>query len=540
MNPTRMRTARRPLIRGAASLIGAAAGASCGPVGNPASTDRDTPAGEPKDIVVATPTLATNQMVADQTVMGAYRPNCYIFERLTQCDENYQLKPMLAERWELINGGATWRFFLRKGITFHDGSPFTAQDVVFTFERAARRGGRPINAVEGSAKAVDDYTVDFTPAVRNLKVPWRMADLGHGNAHIIKAGTDPSIHPMGTGPLKFVSFRPDESIKVERYDNYWDKPNGARVKSVLFRLIPDSNARVLALRAGDADIVFDVPRDAVSELKRDSKLKVFTSGVGGFNAVYVNSWGKDEWGITADKNVRRALAMGMNREEIVRQVYDGNAEISRTLVPPAQLGAYKDRVKGPPAFDQAGARRLLEDAGWRAGPDGIRIKDGRRLEIVIASGYPSAEVQRPIPEVLQKQLRQIGAEVKIAEQPMSNLVADGQLRFHFWLEAFGPPEPDPTSILRFYQSPAAGNTGNYGKFGPGGAVDEAIAKSDQTSDIARTQEIVADGLRALLEDEVTVIPLAATYKIWATGNRIDVPPLSPVTYVDHVHLAHKR
>jgi ABC-type transport system substrate-binding protein len=158
----------------------------------------------------------------------------------------------------------------------------------------------------------------------------------------------------------------------------------------------------------------------------------------------------------------------------------------------------------------------------------------------VASGFPSAELQRPIPEVLQSQLRQIGVDVKIVEQPMSNLVVDGQLRLHFWLEAFGPPEPDPTSILRFYLSPNGGNTGSYGRFGPGGGVDEAIQKSDQTSDIGRSQEIIAEGLKVLLEDEVTVIPLAATYKIWATSRHVELPPLSPVQYMDNVVQARKR
>ena len=207
-------------------MAGAAPLSACAPLAGrePADARSEESAGELNDLVVATPTIATNQMTPDLTVLGVYRPNAYVFERLTQTDENYQLKPMLAERWELVNNNATWRFHLRRGVTFHDGTPFTARDVIFTFKRTARRRGRPVNATEGSAVAVDRDTDKFTPAVRNLKVPWRMADLGHGNAHIIKAGSDPSVHPMGTGPLKFVGYQADKSLRVERYDGYGTRP----------------------------------------------------------------------------------------------------------------------------------------------------------------------------------------------------------------------------------------------------------------------------------------------------------------------------
>ncbi|HEX2195076.1 MAG TPA: ABC transporter substrate-binding protein [Candidatus Limnocylindria bacterium] len=527
------RLARRPLLGAAAASL-----AACGPTPGRPDQRADSASGELKDIVIATPIMRTDTMTHDLNRLAVNGPNCNVYERLTQCDEHFQLKPMLAERWELINNGATWRFYLRKGVTFHDGSPFTARDVVSSFDRVARRGGAAINSVEGATVAVDDHTVDFTPSRPNLKVPSRLADLAT-HAHIIKAGTDSAVHPMGTGPMKFVSYKPDESIEVERYDGYWDTPNAARVRSILLRLIPDGNARILALRAGDVDVIMDVPREAVSELKRESKLRVVQSALGGFNAIYINATGEDEWGLTADRQLRRALAMGINREQIVRDVYEGNAEVSQTLIPATMLGAYKDRVKGPPAYDPAAARRALDELGWRPGPDGIRVKDGRRLEIVIGSGFPSPELQRPIPEVLQSQLRQIGVAAQIVEQSLSNLVVDGQLRAHFWLEAYGAPEPDPIRIVRFFLSPAAGNTGSYARFGPGAGVDEPVMKSDQTTDEARSQELAAEGLKALLEDDVTVIPLAGTYKIWAMSSNVELS-LHPAPYMDQIALARKR
>lgn len=535
MNRRTLRLTRRPLLGGEA----AAALTACGPSGDVRPADSAPPAtGELKDLIVAIPFLKTDQMTHDLNRLAVNAPNANIYERLVELDAGYQLRPGLAERWELLPDGRKWRFYLRKGVTFHDGSPFTAKDVVSSFDRVARRGGGGINAVEGGTVAVDDYTVDFTPGAPNLKVPIRLSN-NSNHTHIIKAGTDSSVHPIGTGPLKFVSYTPDESIKVERYDGYWDKPNAARVKSVLFKLIPDGNARILALKAGDVDVVMDLPREAVSELKKDSKFRVVQSALGGFNAIYINVLGKDEFALTGDRRMRQALAMGINRDQIVKEVYEGNATALPTLAPPTLLGASASKVKGPPAFDQTAARRTLDDLGWRPGPDGIRVKDGKRLEITIASGFPSPELQRPIPEVLQSQLRQIGVAVQIVEQSMANLLVDGQLRFHFWLEMYGAADSDAGSILRFFRSPATGNTGSYGKFGPGGAVDEAVLKSEQTADPIKSQEIAAEGLKALLDDETTVIPLAGTYNIWATRSTVDLA-LHPAPSLTNVALARKR
>ena len=304
-------------------------------------------------------------MTADLNRLAVNGPNCNVFERLTQCDEHFQLKPMLAERWELTNNGATWRFFLRKGVTFHDGSPFTARDVVYSFDRTARRGGGGSTRPKGAP-----WRWTTTPWTSPRPGPTSRCPTASPTWPRTPTSSRPArirpVHPMGTGPLKFVSYRPDESITTERYDGYWDAPNAARVKSALFKLIPDGNARVLALRAGDVDVIMDVPREAVNELKRDAKLRVAQSALGGFNAIYINVTGKDEWATTADRRLRQALAMGINREQIVKQVYEGNGEVSQTLIPPGQLGAHKDKVKGPPAYDPAGRGACWKI--WVGGP----------------------------------------------------------------------------------------------------------------------------------------------------------------------------
>ena len=193
--------------------------------------------------------------------------------------------------------------------------------------------------------------------------------------------------------------------------------------------------------------------------------------------------------ITADRRLRQALAMGINRDQIVKDVYEGNAASLPTLAPPALLGPYMSKVKGPPAFNQAGARQLLDEIGWRAGADGVRVKDGQRLEIVIGSGFPSAELQRPIPEVLQTQLRQIGAPSRSSSRACQPIV-DNSLRVPSGSRC---KRPDPTGSI--CALPRAPRQHQQYRFGPGGGVDEAMARSEQTADLVKSQEIAADGLR---------------------------------------------
>lgn len=358
-------------------------------------------------------------LAADGTVLSGPRAglafdagNYGVYERLVKMDNTFQIQPWLAEKFEFIEPN-TWRFTLRKDVRFHDGTPLTAKDVVFTFERIAKQSGRTINAAEGGTKAVDDYTVDFTPSRPNRKVP---LELGHPYLAIMKADSDPVTKPVGTGPYRFVEYKNKESFKVERWAEYWDPANAGKAKSITFKYIPDNNARVLALKAGDVDLIASVPRESVAQIKSDSKLTVALSPVGAYQAISFMINGQGEWALTADRRLREAVAKAIDRETIVKQVWEGNAEVGRTFVPPAILGGQQDKIQGGPKYDLAGAQKLLDDLGWRAGSDGIRAKDGRRLELVLVNGFPDADINKPLPEVIQLMLKRAGIDVKIVEK----------------------------------------------------------------------------------------------------------------------------
>ena len=154
--------------------------------------------------------------------------------------------------------------------------------------------------------------------------------------------------PVGTGPFRFASYAPKESLSVTRFEGYWDEPNVARTSGITWRFIPDPTARVLALEAGDVDVVADVPRESVATLGAKG-YPIIRSQVGAYEALSMQIHGPGEFAITGDLTMRKAIAMSIDREAIVDQVLEGNAERGRNLVPPAILGEAQDQVKGGPA-----------------------------------------------------------------------------------------------------------------------------------------------------------------------------------------------
>lgn len=527
-----------------AMLVALAFAVACGSDdGKPATRATTAPGGAGTQAAVgtaSTPTELKDLVVglsADGTVLSGPRAglafdagNYGIYERLVKMDNNFQIQPWLAEKWEFIEPN-TWRFSLRKDVRFHDGTPLTAKDVVFTLERIAAQGGRTINAVAGGTKAVDDYTVDFTPGRPNRKVPLEM---GHPYLAIMKDGSDPVTKPVGTGPYKFVEYKNKEYLKVERWAEYWDKANAGKAKSITFKYIPDNNARVLALKAGDVDLIVSVPRESVAQIKSDSKLAVALSPVGAYQAITFMINGEGEWALTSDRRLREAIAKAIDRETIVKQVWEGNAEVGRTFVPPAILGAQKDTIQGGPKYDLAGAQKILDDLGWKPGSDGIRVKDGKRLELVLVNGFPDADINKPLPEVIQQMLKRAGIDVKIVETTSyDDTLKEG--KGHLWLERGNQNSANPAFFANIlYKSVPGGNNSDYGKwFGIGPKVDDPINQAQATADLAKTQELVAQAMRALIDEEFVVVNIAGLYNIWAHNKNVEgLQPHSANIYTD--------
>jgi peptide/nickel transport system substrate-binding protein len=452
----------------------------------------------------------------DDADVGLYPVNINVAEPLVALGPNFEVLPLLATDWEYV-GENTWRFHLRQGVKFHDGQEFDATAVKYSLDRIARTGGGTIQVGEDSVKIVDDYTVDITPTKTNMRL---VQQLVHTQFSIIAPGTDPGDKPVGTGPFVFEEYKPEESISVVRNPGYWGEE--AKLERITFKFIPDRETRVMALEAGDVDVIIRVPMESVDRIRNTSGLKVLFSDVGAYTSISANISG-EESDILTDRQVRLAIAHALDRDAIVEHVWAKNAATNQTIIPPSVLGEYKSLVQGF-TYDTEKAQALLEEAGWEMGSDGVRVKDGQRLSLVFISGFPSAEVHRPVPEIVQAQLAEIGIEVEIVEiadtGSYHDLLKEG--KGDLWIETGNQNNADPTFLPYLlhhtdgYYSSALGY-----RFTVGEEFDELMDNARATSDIEECKRFTAEALQVLIDQEAVAIPIASHYQIWAAKDNVE-------------------
>lgn len=187
----------------------------------PAAKGTPTSLAAEQTLVVGTPADTFNTE-GDRANLGMFPINANIFENLVRMTPDFQVEPWLAERWE-YQGNNTWRFFLRDDVTFHDGQPFTAEAVRFSFDRLARGGGARLGIGPGSTRVIDEHTVDITTTEPNLRLVDQLVHPSLGP--IIAPGSDVGTKPVGTGPFRFVEYVEEERLIVEGNEDYWgDQP----------------------------------------------------------------------------------------------------------------------------------------------------------------------------------------------------------------------------------------------------------------------------------------------------------------------------
>lgn len=453
----------------------------------------------------------------DEADVGLYPNNINVAETLIELGANYEILPLLATGWEYL-GESTWRFELRQGVTFHDGQPFNAEAVKYTLDRICPSRGSSIATDENSVKIIDDYTVEVTTYEQNMLLPSQLCHIQFG---IMAPGSDPAEKLVGTGPFAMDEYVPEEYISVVRNDNYWgDK---AELEKITFKFIPDRETRILALEAGDVDIIKNVSLESVSRIEDDDGLKVIFSSVGSYTNLQCNISGVEPSGILTESDIRFAIAYAVDRESIINQVWGGNAEENQTIIPPSVLGEYSSLVEGF-SYDPERARTILDDAGWTVSSDGVRVKDDKRLSITLVSGFPSAEVHRPIPEILQSQLKEVGIEVKIIEVGETATYGDllTEDKGDIFLEKGTQNNADPTFLPYLLHH----TDGLYNLFyGPhylgGEEFDALLDQARATADLDECTRLTAEALHILIDGKAINIPLASHYQIWAAKDKIE-------------------
>lgn len=324
--------------------------------------------------------------------------NVGVYEALLSLAPDYTVRPGLAERWEPV-GPTTWRFHLRPGVTFHDGRPFGADDVVWSWTREFLP--RSVAGTLEKVVKVDDLTVDFVSTSPNLRLPEQLV---HPEGPIVpKDGHNDSTPPVGTGPFKVVDYEPRRQVVVERFDGYWGTK--ARAERLTFRFMPDPGVRLDALRAGEVDMVTGLPREAAASVEIDRRFHVVRARPGATQVLSFSATGP----FGADRPVRQAVSLALDRPRYVAEILGGNGEPGRWMSPPAVLGPAAASVT-PATFDPARARQVLDEAGWKPGPDGTRMNGQRRLGLVLIGGPAAPE---PGMRLVAAQLREVGIDVSV-------------------------------------------------------------------------------------------------------------------------------
>ncbi|HRP78364.1 MAG TPA: ABC transporter substrate-binding protein [Aquamicrobium sp.] len=293
-----------------------------------------------------------------------------IFDGLTYRGPDMQIVPALAESWEELDDGKRIRFTLRQGVTFHNGEPFDAEAVKFTFDRLlgddGAKGPQRSNYTSISqVEIVDDHTVDFHLGAPDPVLLTKLA--GYGAMIVppkyVSENTEEffNLNPVGTGPFKFVSYEPKVSLKLEAFEDFWgDK---ARLSELEYRFITEPSTAVAELQAGRVDIVIPptIPVSMVSTIEADANLELASVTSPTVWALRYNT--RD--GITADERVRKAMIMAVDRETIVQEILGGQAEVIATFQSKLSFG-YDAEVK-PLPYDPEGAKALLAEAGVQPG-----------------------------------------------------------------------------------------------------------------------------------------------------------------------------
>jgi peptide/nickel transport system substrate-binding protein len=442
--------------------------------------------------------------------VGQYPLNVNIFESLVRMDASYNLEPGLATKWS-FEAPNTWTFTLRRGVTFHDGTPFDAKAVEYTFDRVAETGGGTPGLGADSTKIVDDYTVEITPIFENRRF---VEQIVHPSYSIIAPGSNPGKEPIGTGPFKFVRYKRQEEIVVERNDDYWgDK---ARLEQITFRFLPEPNARRLALEAGEVDLILDVPREAVADLGAKGFV-VARSEVGAYEALYQNISGDKGYTILQDPDVRHAIGYAIDREALVQGLLEGLASSEQTMIPSRLLEQENAANVEGYSYDPARAEQLLEQAGWTEGEDGVRVKDGEPLSLELINGFPTAADHGAVPEFLQDQLKRVGIEVRIVKMPDTPSYEErlASKEGDLWIEQGSQNDANPAFLpaLLFWSKGLFGDIGYQPLFAPGGRLDELIVQALATPDSQRVKDLMGEAMHVLIDQEAIVIPLAGIFRI---------------------------
>ncbi|MBI3979371.1 MAG: hypothetical protein HY331_14405 [Chloroflexi bacterium] len=451
-----LRLSRRELLRyGGALAAGAGFGsllAGCAPAAAPPAATSAAPApaaAKPTTAPAAAPgapkkggTLTWAHMTPMEASLNplfhanvvAWEAIDCMFDNLVDMDIDYKIVPGLATDWEISPDGLTYTFRLRRDVRFHDGEPMNAAAWITSFEWAKDPANKsqaagsylgPLDRME----APDEYTLKVVfKNVYNvflLRLPRKFLMVTSPKA-LKQLGKDFGQRPVGTGPYKFVEWVPDDRLVMQRWDDYkwaparYKNKGPAWLDKVIFKPIYEPGTALGALESGEINLLEDVPMESIDRVKGHKDLQLIQAIRNGTPVGWLPNVKKPP---TDELAVRQAILHAVDREALV-PIYFGLIRPAYAPVTSNMWGAtpeIQSKLKGLYPYDPEKAKQLLESAGWKAGPDGIRVKSGQRLKLIDLYNQNMVLTLPRVHEGLQAQLKKVGIEVVLDTRETAEL-----------------------------------------------------------------------------------------------------------------------
>ncbi|MDN3017027.1 glutathione ABC transporter substrate-binding protein [Paenibacillus sp. BSR1-1] len=413
-----------------------------------------------------------------------------VYEGLVEPDKDFKIQPLLAKEWKVIDG-TTWEFKLREGIKFHDGAPFNADAVKKTFDRLldpkTASPQREKFSMIKEVKVVDENTVQLI-----LEYPYAplLSILASNEGSIISPkalAENPdslSQHPVGTGPFVFESWKTGQEISLKKNENYWGKkPN---IDRVVFKVVPEDATRLAMIETGEAQINDQVPVTEIDRIEASDKMALYRTE--GLAVEYVGFNVKKK--PFDDVRVRKAISHAIEREAIIKGVYNNVGTLANEAMSPKVFG-YSDKIK-PYDYDLNEAKKLLKEAGYEKGLKVTLLTSDRKERINMA-------------EVIQSQLKGIGVDVKIQVMEYGayiGMIEKGEhdMAIGGWGNATGDGDYNQYNL---FHSASQGPPGNHFYYS-NPDVDKMIEAARRESDEKKRLKLYEEVMQKEIDDAVYV------------------------------------
>ena len=454
----------------------------------------------------------------------------FIYDTLAEMRPDFSFKGRLADDWTISDDGKTFTFNLNPDAVWHDGTPLTAEDILFSIETVATPGletnrGSAIRAIEGldaSGKMVEgqenisgvevmgDHKIAIT--TKSALDPARFLEQFATNLYIIPkhllegiapeefSRTEVLLNPtVGSGPFRFVRYETDQYIELEKFDDYYGEK--AKVDKIFVRIV-DATSIAAQLIRGEIDVsagpgIGEIPLQDWELIQDADNLKPVTEPALGYQFMPINN-AKEYF---ADVRVRRALLKGINRNLMVDQLYQGEAVIANGPISP--IVPYNNKELEPVEYDPEGAKELLNEAGWDF---------SRSITLLVPTGNQQRELSA---NIIQANLQELGMDVKIQQQDFPSVLSkvfskDFDLTLLGWTDTF-----DPDHLSSTFQTGGQYNLTNYSNE----EVDQLIEDAGSARDPEVRKELY-DELQVLLQQEVPAVFLYYPNMLAAVNNRL--------------------